>query len=209
MSWVVGRIDAVAPTAIERETRIRVGHAVTVALAGVLGAALLSGAVLVTGGVYRALANVGLVVAAASLLYVAWVSHVTYRRSEKAASTLVFAVGVVGLSITGLTAILLAIISLTPITPPTEPFVSLRTLGILVAGLWFVGLSALEYGIHVVSTGVASFGFVTGLGAVTTGLGLLFGGLTHPVFLLGLATFVVGFVPWAVVLRSHLLASYD
>lgn len=209
MSWVVGRIDAVAPTAIERETRIRVGHAVTVALVGVLCTGLFSTAVIVTGGLYRALANVGLVVTVASLLYVAWVSHVTYRRSENAASTLVFVVGAAGLTSTGLPALLLAIISLTPITPPTDPLVSLRTFGILVAGLWFVGLSALEYGIHVVSTWVASFGFVTGLGAVTMGLGLLYGALTHPVFLLGLAAFLVGFVPWAVVLRSHLLASYD
>lgn len=209
MSWVVGRIDAVAPTAIEHETRVRVGYAVTVALVAVLCAVIFGGLGLVVGSVYRGLANLGLVVSAGLLLYVAWISHLTYRRSERPASTLAVAVGVIGLSALGLASLLLTIILLTGFRPPTDPLEALRAIGILTTGLWFVGLSALEYGIHVISSWVATFGFAAGIGATMLGAGLLFTNGLHPVVLLGTAVFVTGFVPWAVVLRSHLLASYE
>lgn len=207
MSWVVGRINAVAPTALEHDTRIREGYAVTVSLVGFVLVWLFAAAWAVEGGVYRLLVNLAALVLVAPLLYVAWVSHVAYRRAERAASTLVLVVGVVGLGAVLVSSLLLALQGFVSMFGLEATFGRIQEVGLVVAGLWFVGTSALEHGIHLISKRVAYFGFVAGLGGIVTGVGVLHDGLANPVFMVGAALSLVGFVPWALILRRHLLAA--
>lgn len=208
MEWVAGRIDAVAPTALEHTTRRREGHAITVSLLGFLLVLLFTAAWVVEGGLFESLAYLSTLLILGPLLYVAWVSHVAYRRAERPASSLVLAVGATGMTTAILSSVLLTARTVVPIPLTPGTLGTLQAAGLVLTGLWFVGASALELVVHLVSRWVAYFGFVAGIGGILTGAGAVLGGMLHPLFLVGTATSIVGFVPWVVVLRSHLLAEY-
>lgn len=201
-----------AITAADRRTARRW---VAIALGATIAGFALGMGFVIDQRLFAALSDIGAVAFAVALVPVALHLRREFRQRAPAASRVVLAIGLTGLTLLALSGAALAVLDVTANLTGTAsevgpaaafPVLAVQHLGILLQGVWMIGIGLLGLSVGVFRRRTSLAAIISGAGyALGAPISLLMGFAT-PLFYIAFLVALVGFIVWTLSLRTDLRA---